>query len=275
MEEAILTRPDRETPQADSAAPAEQLLREALAEDRIEVFYQPIYDVGTGTFTAAEALCRLRLRDGTLLTPDRFIPIAEATGLIAALGERVFTKVCRFLRDAAPGGLARMGANLSPLQCGDPTLADRYGMIAARYGIDPRRITLELTETVGGEKTVLMETLCALRKRGFDLALDDFGRGASNLLCAVELPVSSLKLDMELTRLFFTDPRARSVVKAIVTMARELKLCVVFEGVETAAQAAEVMAAGADYIQGFYYARPLAEGDFLAFLRAPDQNSIF
>lgn len=250
-------------------AVVEQEIRDALAEDRVEVFYQPIRDVRTGKFPAAEALCRLRLRDGSVMPPDSFIPVAETTGLIAELGERVFTEVCRFLRNGGPAvkALERVEVNLSPVQCDDENLAARYGEIASQFNVNPKQINLEITETaVTGVKTALLDNMYALLGRGFTFALDDFGKGTSNLMYAVEMSVSIIKIDMELTQLYFTDPKARSVVGAILAMAHELKLGVVFEGVETAEQAEKIMAAGADYIQGYHYAKPMSQADYLQFL---------
>ena len=257
-------------------AAVEQTIREALAEDRVEVCYQPIYAVRSDSFPAAEALCRLRLRDGGLLSPAQFIPAAEATGLIAALGERVFARVCRFLQRAGAEAPEQIGVNLSPIQCGDPTLAARYGALAARYGIEPRRIPLEITETAADcGKAAFLEQLRALREQGFDLVLDDFGSGASDLLRLAETPVRYLKVDRSLTRRYFTEPEARDTVAALMAIGRERRLGVVFEGVETAEQAAGVAAVGADYLQGYYYAAPLSEGDFSEFLSRPKQNRHF
>lgn len=241
-----------------------------LAEDRVEVFYQPIYSITENSFVSAEALIRIRTQDGELLSPGRFIPIAEETGQILELGERVFEKVCRFLKEseALSLGLRYVEVNLSVLQCEQANLSQRLISIIGQYGISPALINLEITETASiSARITLLENMKRLIDYGFTFSLDDFGKGESNLMYVVEMPVSIVKLDYDLTKAFFNSPKAKQVLRAVVGMAHNMGLKLVAEGVETAEELAVMKKEDIDYIQGFYFSRPLPQSDFLDFLR--------
>lgn len=243
----------------------------ALAEDRVEVFYQPIYSTAEHRFVSAEALIRIRTRDGELLSPGRFIPIAEENGQILDLGERVFEKVCRFLKEseALSLRLRYVEVNLSVLQCERANLSQRLISIIGQYGISPGLINLEITETASiSARITLLENMKRLIDYGFTFSLDDFGKGESNLMYVVEMPVSIVKLDYDLTKAFFRSPKARQVVQAVVGMAHNMGLKLVAEGIETDEEFAGMNQEGLDFIQGFYYSRPLSQLDFLEFLRS-------
>lgn len=243
----------------------------ALSEDRVEVFYQPIYSTAEHRFVSAEALIRIRTRDGELLAPGRFIPIAEETGQILELGERVFEKVCRFLKEseALSLGLQYVEVNLSVLQCERVNLSQQLISIIGQYGISPGLINLEITETASiSARITLLENMKRLIDYGFSFSLDDFGKGESNLMYVVEMPVSIVKLDYDLTKAFFNSPKARQVLQAVVGMAHNMGLKLVAEGIETDEEVAVMNREGLDFIQGFYYSRPLPQSDFLDFLRS-------
>ena len=243
----------------------------ALAEDRVEVFYQPIYSTAEHCFASAEALIRIRTRDGELLPPGRFIPIAEETGQILDLGERVFEKVCRFLKEseALSLGIRYVEVNLSVVQCERANLSQRLISIIGQYGIAPGLINLEITETASiSARITLLENMKRLIDYGFTFSLDDFGKGESNLMYVVEMPVSIVKLDYDLTKAFFRSPKARQVVQAVVGMAHNMGLKLVAEGIETDEEFAGMKQEGLDFIQGFYYSQPLPQSDFLEFLRS-------
>ena len=249
----------------------EQEIAAALREDRVEVFFQPIYSNGHASFTSAEALVRIRRNDGSLMPPGAFIPVAEENGQIVQLGDRVFEKVCAFLHehDAAQLGLHYVEVNLSVVQCGQPTLASQLIATAQRYGVDPARINLEITETASvSSRMVLLRNMEALIDYGFTFSLDDFGKGESNLMYVVEMPVSIVKLDYDITKAFFSTDKACQVVRAVVGMAHGMGLQLVSEGVETADEAAAMRAEGIDYIQGYFYSKPLPAADFVSFLRS-------
>ncbi len=247
----------------------EQKITEALAEDRVEVFLQPIFDNEEKKFTAAEALVRIREADGSLLSPAIFIPVAEASGQILELGERVFEKVCEFLKNsnAVSWGLRCVEVNLSVIQCERKDLADRLIFIADQYGVSPEYINFEITETASvSAKATLLKNMKRLIEYGFAFSLDDFGKGESNLMYVVEMPVSIVKLDYDMSKAFFHSPKARQVVRAVIGMAHGMELKLVAEGIETQEELEKMCQEGIDYIQGFYYSRPLPMDEFMEFL---------
>ena len=251
----------------------EQKIKEALEEDRVEVFLQPIYSNEEKRFTSAEALARIRETDGSLLPPGVFIPVAEASGQILELGERVFEKVCDFLKntEAVKYGIHYIEVNLSIIQCEQKDLAERLIAIVEKYDIDPKLINLEITETASiSARTTLLENMKKLIDYGFTFSLDDFGKGESNLMYVVEMPVSLVKLDYDMSKAFFSNSKAKHVVRAVVGMAHGMDLKLVAEGIETKEESDGMNAEGIDYIQGYYYAKPLPMKEFLEYLKNSD-----
>ena len=245
-------------------------IKNALAEDRVEVFYQPIYSVNKGHFTCCEALARIRKSDGSMLSPGEFIPIAEDTGLISELGERVFAKVCEFLSKnrSVYSELDYVEVNLSVVQFEKRDLAGRYISIMEGYGVAASKINFEITETASIQaKQNLLENMERFLDYGVIFSLDDFGKGQSNLMYVVEMPVSLVKLDMDMTKAYFVEPKARHVVAATVRMAHGLGLEVVAEGVEDREEYDEIKRADIDYVQGYYFSRPLPADEFLELIR--------
>lgn len=248
----------------------QQEIADALSENRVEVFLQPIYSNQNGHFTSAEALVRIRKKNGDLLSPGIFIPIAEDTGQILALGERVIEKVCDFLKNTnvLNLGIHYIEVNLSVIQCEKEDLAERLISIVEKYHINPKLINLEITETASiSARTTLLENMKQLIKYGFSFSLDDFGKGESNLMYVVEMPVSIVKLDYDISKAFFSSPKAKHVVRAVVRMAHDMNLKLVAEGIETKEELERMCTEGIDYIQGYYYSKPLPMKDFLDFLK--------
>lgn len=245
-------------------------IRKALMEDRIEVFLQPIYSAKTGTFHSAEALTRIRKPDNTLIPPGLFIPVAEQSGQIVELGERIFEKTCQFLAEKKPWnyGLEYVEINLSVLQCEQEDLAQRLKNIMNRYEIDSERINLEITETASvRSKKMLLNNMQELIAEGCAFSLDDFGKGESNLMYIVEMPVSVVKLDYDMIKAYFSVPKARNVVHSVINMAHEMDLKVVAEGVETKEELDELLRQGVDGIQGYYFSKPVPMPEFLELLK--------
>ena len=248
----------------------EREITDALSEDRVEVFLQPIYSNRENGFTSAEALVRIRKRDGGLLSPGIFIPVAEDNGQILELGERVFEKVCDFLHytDVVNLGIHYIEINLSVIQCEKKDLAERLTTIIERYGVDPKLINLEITETASiSARTILLENMKKLIEAGFSFSLDDFGKGESNLMYMVEMPVSIVKLDYDMSKAFFKSSKAKHVVRAVVNMAHGMDLKLVAEGIETEDEKNDMYREGIDYIQGFYYSKPLPMKEFMEFIQ--------
>lgn len=238
----------------------EKEIREALEEDRVEVFLQPIFSNRKGYFTSAEALVRIRKQSGDFLSPGVFIPVAEENGQILEVGERVFEKVCDFLKNTkcVQYGLEYIEVNLSIIQCEQENLSERLIRIVEKYEVDANRINLEITETASiSARTTLLRNMEKLMEYGFTFSLDDFGKGESNLMYVVEMPVSIVKLDYDMSKAFFSSPRAEHVVRAVVKMAHDMKLKLVAEGIETKEEIDAMYQEDIDYIQGYYYSKPI------------------
>lgn len=246
-------------------------LKAAMDEERVEVFFQPIYSIKEKRFMAAEALVRIRKEDGSIILPGSFIPVAEETGLISRLGEIVFARTCRFIKenDISQYGLEYLEVNLSVIQCESKDLADNYIEIIDRYQIDSGLINLEITESASiVMKNILLENMKTMIDYGISFSLDDFGNGQSNLNYIVDMPVKIIKFDRTMTNAYFESGKAKFVMQATINMIHKMNLKVVAEGVETAEQLAEFEKIGIDYIQGYYFSKPLAPEGFLKFIKA-------
>jgi diguanylate cyclase (GGDEF)-like protein/PAS domain S-box-containing protein len=258
---------------ADEEADARAITRHGLttalptALERGEFFieYQPLVQLGDGSVSGAEALVRWSHPQHGVLGPDRFIPLAERTGLIVPLGrwvlEESVRQACRWqARHGAPAGPLRVNVNLSPCQLTHPGLVSDTVEILERAGLAPAALCLEVTESaLIGADDDLLKPLRRLAEMGVDIALDDFGTGYSNLANLRRLPVSVLKLDRSFTQgmqQFPADPVDLKIVEGIVSLAHSLNLAVTVEGVETGAQAEQLRELGCDTAQGWYYARP-------------------
>ncbi|MER5876112.1 MULTISPECIES: bifunctional diguanylate cyclase/phosphodiesterase [unclassified Streptomyces] len=255
-------------PEADARAITRHGLTTALpaALDRGEFFieYQPLVHLGDGSVRGAEALVRWLHPQHGVLSPDRFIPLAEHTGLIVPLGRWVLEQSVRQARTWQQrhpgGGPLRVNVNLSPCQLTHPGLVQDTVDILEREGLDAQALCLEVTESaLIGADDDLLKPLRRLAEMGVDIALDDFGTGYSNLANLRRLPVSILKLDRSFTQgmqQFPADPVDLKIVEGIVSLAHSLDLAVTVEGVETGAQAEQLRILGCDTAQGWYYARP-------------------
>ncbi len=245
-------------------------IKYALIDDRVEVFYQPIYSTRAKRFVSAEALVRIRKADGTIIPPGMFIPIAEETGLIAKLGERVFEKTCQFIKDKKieQFGVEYIEVNLSVVQCENRELAQMYIDIIEKYNLNPSFINLEITESASIiKRKTLLDNMKTLIDYGVSFSLDDFGNGESNLNYIVDLPIHIVKFDKDMTQAYFENEKAKYVLQAATDMIQGLELKVVAEGVETAEQLRELERLGIDYIQGYYFSKPVEEKQYLEFLK--------
>ncbi|HSL59853.1 MAG TPA: EAL domain-containing protein [Acidimicrobiales bacterium] len=248
-----------------TSRPAEDLsletgLRRALERGEIEVHYQPIVDLHDGTVRAVEALARWRPPVGPLIPPGRFIPVAEETGLIVPLGERVLELAVAEL----VSWRARLGSrapeavhvNLSPRQLHSDRLVDHVGQLVARSGLAPGALRLEMTESaLTATVAAVRDRLLELRSAGVELGLDDFGAGATSLALLARLPFDEVKVDRSFVGRL-DQPREAIVVRAVVELARGLGLRTTAEGIETGEQLATVCRLGCDLGQGYLLGRP-------------------
>jgi len=219
---------------------------------------------------SAEALVRIRETDGSIVPPGKFIPVAEANGSIRRLGEIVFEKTCKFIKNYELGqyGIRYIEVNLSVEQCECLDLAERYIEIMNKYQMDPAWINLEITET-GSIKTRknMLKNMEQLIEYGVQFSLDDFGSGESNLNYIVDMPVEIIKFDRDMTQAYFESEKAKFVMRAAKNMIHDMGLKIVAEGVETEEQFSDVADFGIDYIQGYYFSKPLPRHDFIKFIR--------
>ena len=252
----------------------ENMILSALEENRINVFYQPIYSTKSKTFVSAEALVRIRDRDGSIVPPGKFVPIAEKTGLIARIGEVVFEKTCAFISEnnlRERYGIEYVEINLSVKQCEKRKLAEQFIQIMQKYHVEPSCINLEITESASIQtRHIFLENVQTLLDYGVTFSLDDFGSGESNLNYIVEMPVSIVKFDRGMSQAYFADSKAKFVMEAAMRMIHDMELKIVSEGVETKEQMETIVALGIDYIQGYYFSKPLPEDEFLHFIE--EQN---
>jgi EAL domain-containing protein (putative c-di-GMP-specific phosphodiesterase class I) len=247
----------------------------AMKQDRVVVFFQPIWSVKDKKFVSAEALVRIRKNDGTIIPPGVFIPVAEETGHILELGHIVFEKVCKFIRDKEPKklGIEYIEVNLSVKQCEQRELSNLYQGIIQKFGVDPKYINLEITESSSIEiRQNVLDNMNELIRFGIEFSLDDFGNGQSNLDYIIDMPVAIVKFDRQMTQSYFTNERARLVMQSIVKMVHEMKLRIVAEGVEHKEELEELERIGVEYIQGFYFSKPIPEAEFLQFIKKHNLN---
>lgn len=247
-------------------------MQQAVRENLFQVWYQPIYHCATGKFAMAEALVRMMDSEGNLISPSIFIPLAEQHGLINEIGSITLLNAGRLLENTDPEQLKVVSVNLSMQQFMSADLVSDLQALTERFHFDPSRLKLELTERVLSEDIPRMKQMMTeLQQMGFLFSLDDFGIGYSNLSTVLDYSFSSIKLDKSLIQGYSDNKQSAFIVNAMLDLFHHMGCQVVAEGVETEAQAQALISRGADWIQGFYYAKPMPEAEFLQFLR--DQNA--
>jgi diguanylate cyclase (GGDEF)-like protein len=237
-------------------------LRRALEKDELCVYYQPIVSLASGELHGFEALVRWRHPERGIVSPDDFVPLAEETGLILPIGLRVLWDACNQLRKWQQYSLSNrdliMSVNLSGKQLMQPDLIERIEEVLHESQINPWHLKLEITETVVMENPELAAvTLAKLRSLGVRLSIDDFGTGYSSLSYLNRFPVDTLKIDRSFVTSMNAADENLQIVKTIVTLAGNLGMQVVAEGVETEEQLDQLRSLKCQYGQGFYFSRPL------------------
>ncbi|SMF69541.1 PAS domain S-box-containing protein/diguanylate cyclase (GGDEF) domain-containing protein [Azospirillum oryzae] len=247
----------------------ENNLRRALANNELELHFQPQFSLDDRRLVGAEALVRWRQPDGTLIMPGQFIPVAEDTGLILPLGDWVLGEACRRVSELLRHRDLLIAINLSAVQVRRPGLAERVAGWLSAYGIPPSALELEVTESVlMDESDVVSETFSQLREMGVPLAIDDFGTGYSSLAYLKRFRVDKLKIDRSfVSGLRADDPDSGAIAEAIIGMARSLRMQTLAEGVETEEQYDCLAGMGCDQCQGYLLGRPMPYEDFLEFVR--------
>lgn len=238
----------------------ENSLRRALEREEFLLHYQPQVDLESGRTIATEALIRWRHPELGMIPPAKFIPIAEDSGLIIALGEWVLREACLQNKQWQQAGLAAIpvAINLSALQFRQKNFQEIISTTLQQTGLDPHYLELELTESILLQNTeITTSTLQALKAIGLQLSIDDFGTGYSSLSYLKRLPIDKLKIDRSFVQDISTDPDDAAISSAIISMAHKLRLKVIAEGVETEAQLAFLKAKSCDEVQGYYFSRPL------------------
>ena len=241
----------------------EEALRTAMAQDQLVLHYQPVLDLATGRTKSVEALVRWQRPGFGLVPPDAFIPVAEASSLICDLGRWALAEATRQLVrwDAEGGGRAGLdvAVNVSGRHLATNHLLEDVTDALVASGVDPHRLTVEITETVLVDEPLAMEHLRALREIGVRVAIDDFGTGYTSIGQLSRLPVDVLKID----RSFVSSPEAGNadLVRLLISAAHSFSLGVVAEGVEEDSQLTTLLAASCDSAQGFLFARPVPAQD--------------
>jgi diguanylate cyclase (GGDEF)-like protein/PAS domain S-box-containing protein len=248
----------------------ENLIRHGLKEDLFTVFYQPKVDIASGKLVSMEALVRYEHPDKGLVSPSQFIPLAEETGQIIDIGEVVLRKACEETKRWVDAGLftGRVAVNISARQFELPDLDERIISILQRAGLSPLHLECEITEgTLMQNPESALRMMQRLRERGIHLALDDFGTGYSSLAYLKRFPINTLKIDKAFIDDIATSSEDRHMAQAIITIAHNLGLKVVAEGVEHENQLSILRRFKCEMLQGYLYSKPLSSTRFERLLK--------
>ncbi|MBF0130578.1 MAG: bifunctional diguanylate cyclase/phosphodiesterase, partial [Alphaproteobacteria bacterium] len=249
----------------------EDALRSALSNGEFQVCFQPKISIHGRRTVGMEALLRWNSATMGWVSPAVFIPVAEETGLILAIGEHVLRESCTHMKKWLDSGFPedmKVAVNVSVKQFQHPDLVHSVERILDQTRLHPRSLVLEITESgLVGDAVELAETLGTLRDIGVTLSIDDFGTGYSSLSYLGRLPAHELKIDQSFVRGLPDTVGSQTIVEAIIAIAGSLNLKLVAEGVETEAQLAFLQERGCDVAQGYLFARPLSPADFEAFVR--------
>lgn len=244
------------------------IIERALENQKFEVYYQPIYSISSGKFVSAEALLRLFDEEHGFISPEILVPAAEKSGAIHKIGEFVFEEVCKFVSssDYKRLGLDYIEVNLSVAQCMHGDLAEKILSIMQQYNVSPDSINLEITETAASySQRVMTDNLNKLSRAGFSFSLDDYGTGYSNMKRVIQLPLKIVKLDKS-----FVDeqhnPKMWIFLRNTVKMLKDMKMEIVVEGIETQEMVDAFSNLKCDFIQGYFFSRPICKTEFIDFI---------
>ncbi|NCC08339.1 MAG: EAL domain-containing response regulator [Clostridia bacterium] len=246
-------------------------MRPALANGQFEVFLQPKYGLAHEKVAGAEALVRWLHPEMGFMSPGEFIPLFESNGFITELDMFVWDKTCEYIREwiNTYGTYVPVSVNVSRVDICNPDLPKILLDTLNRHDIEPCRLHLEVTETAYTENSQqIIETVGLLKGMGFAIEMDDFGSGYSSLNMLSELPINILKLDMKLVQRDLVNNGSRSIVSFIISLAKWMNLLVVAEDVETHEQLSALRSMNCNYVQGYYYAKPMPEKEFIKYFEA-------
>ena len=262
------------TERAHARLGMETSLRRALERDEFQLHYQPKVDLATGRVTGVEALLRWHDRDRGAVAPNEFIPIAEECGLILPIGDWVLRAACTEVKRWHDEGLAglRLAVNLSSRQFRHKRLVTNIARILDETGFDARCLEFEITESVLMDlDNQVSEVLARIKEMGISISIDDFGTGYSSLSYLKRFPIDTLKIDRSFVRDIPADLDDVAIVRAIIAMARSLRMRTVAEGVEQEEQMRFLRAEGCEEMQGFFYSRPLPSDEIVRLLKLKAQ----
>lgn len=245
-------------------------MESALADKQFEIYLQPKYQISNGALVGTEALVRWNHPEWGFQSPGEFIPIFEKNGFITKLDQYIWDLVCSVMEKWKEEGLPILpiSVNVSRADIHHSDFVERLQSIVHRHGLSPEQLHLEITESAYTESTgQIVETVEHLRKQGFVIEMDDFGSGYSSLNMLSEMPVDVLKLDMNFLKSEMQMPANGGIMQFIMSLARFLNLTVIAEGVETEEQLNRLREIGCDYVQGYYFAKPMPVAEFELLLK--------
>lgn len=246
-----------------------EAVKKAVENNGFQVFYQPIYSTNKKKIVAAEALIRLFDDKLGFVSPEIFIPLAEREGYILTIGEFVFTEVCKFYseNDLKKKGIDYIEVNLSAVQCMQHKLADEFIEIMRKYGLNSSQINFEITETSAMQSNNAVRiNINNFVDHGVDLSLDDYGTGYSNISYLYHLPFAFMKIDKSILWSSDKNDKANITLNNIFKMAKNLKMRIVVEGVETEEHIKKLLKLECDYFQGYYFSKPINGNDFVKYI---------
>lgn len=248
----------------------EEAINRGLRERSFQVYYQPIISMKDGKVHSAEALIRYTDQQMGVLYPDEFIPIAELSGTIQEMGLQVFESVCQFLHNEAIQdlGISFIEVNFSMQQFMDDLLCSKLEEIMEKYELPKNMINIEITETATMyEEQKLRRQMKFMSKKGFEFSLDDYGTGFSNLESVLQYPLKLVKLDKSIIWSSMINEKSMIALQSLITIFHNLSVKIVAEGVEEKEQLQMLNEMKCDYVQGYYYAKPMPREQFLNYVR--------
>ncbi len=244
-------------------------IRQAISNNGICVYYQPLYNVKTQKFDAAEALVRIEDDFLKKVSPEEFIPVAEKNGLISELGEAVLKNVCHFIQDNNFDdlGLSHISVNLSTIQCSNKEFIARLISIIESHKIEPQKINFEITESCEPvDEIAIQKNMNTIIKTGAVFSIDDYGTGFSTEKNLISFPAKVVKIDKSILWLAEKENQALTILSHTIKMLKELGKEIVVEGVETKEMVNMLSDMGCDYLQGYYFSKPIPENEYLTFI---------